>query len=93
MPKYRTKPVEIEAFQMTAETRHIPLGWPDWLQKAFKLRPIRAGSMHVLGGELVVETPQGPMPVAANDWIVRAGTGEIYPCGPETFTDYYEAVQ
>lgn len=92
MPKYRTKPVEIEAVQMTPELRHVPLAWPPWLKAAWKLRPVRPGSLHVVAGQLLINTPQGDMLVELNDWIVNAGHGQIAPCAADTFQQYYEAV-
>ena len=33
--KYRKKPVVIEAFQITQETRRNDSDWPEWLNRAW----------------------------------------------------------
>lgn len=36
MPRYRRKPLTIEAFQMTEEARLNRDSWPDWVKEAFE---------------------------------------------------------
>jgi hypothetical protein len=80
MPKFRKKPVVIEAFQWTGKER--PQDWPEWATKVV-----------LLGGrDLAVETLEGTMHADLGDWIIRGVKGEQYPCKPDIFYATYEPV-
>lgn len=98
MLKFRKKPVEIEAFQMTRDRRADNSDWPNWLNIAWQTGP------HVVGGvwckdypnsdgadQLVIGTLEGNMLVGWDDWIIRGVKGELYACKPDIFEASYEA--
>ncbi len=95
--KFRKKPVIIEAFQMTEETRRLNYRWPEWLHKAWNIERETPGSLYptekgTLHGTLSIGTLEGPLLVSLGDWIIRGVQGEIYPCKPDIFEATYEAV-
>lgn len=96
MPKYRKKPVVIEAFQMTKEHRWDNSEWPNWLNEAWNKEPDVAGSVYcsldVPDEELFIKTLEGVHRVGWNDWIIQGIQGEIYPCKPDIFGATYEPV-
>ena len=103
MPKYRKKPVVIEAFQMTLKARWNNVDWPEWLNKAWNLDRDEVGAVMprllfptldppASSDELTVFTLEGKMTVAMDDWIIQGVAGELYPCKPDIFEESYEAV-
>ena len=92
MPRFLAKLVEVEAMQWTGDnTRDVSL-WhtpdlsPHVLPSGWWLR--RSGATGVF--ELVIETTEGPLVAAIGDWIIRAPTGEVYPCKAHIFNITYE---
>lgn len=102
MNRYRKKPVEVDAFQMTFERRWDNSDWPEWLDRAWYrwermggLRPgpdIPVGRNHPLNNILILETLEGPVQVRVNDWIVKGIEGELYSRKPDIFELTYEKV-
>lgn len=99
MARYRKKPVEIEAFQMTKERRASNVDWPEWLHRAWSLPFTESGAVSCedypnSGGadRLVIQTLEGVHTVSWNDWIIRGIAGELYPCKPDIFEATYDAV-
>ena len=96
--KYRKKPVEIEAFQMTEERRESNLEWPGWMHKAWQLDRETPGSLYptdegTSSGTLSIGTLEGQHLVLWGDWIIQGVKGEIYPCKPDIFEMTYEQVE
>lgn len=95
--KFRKKPIVIEAFQLTKETRRDNRDWPEWLNRAWNLErhaigavaPFVDGDGH---GPLQVSTLEGIMKVSFEDWIIKGVKGELYPCKPDIFEATYEAM-
>lgn len=85
--RYRKKPVEVDAHQITAD---ILNGWyqdlPPWLFHHPMLRASRFDK------EMSIITLEGEMKVSENDWIIMGVQGEIYPCKPDIFEQTYEPV-
>ena len=93
--KFRKRPVEVEAFQMTQERRWDNSEWPEWLHAAWQRgagegglwcdadSPHSALSVGALGGVVNVEW---------GDWIIRGVKGELYPCKQDIFTETYEVL-
>ena len=82
MGRFRKRPVEIEAFR-------LPLAdpMPPWLAEAVaagKVRPYRGGAK--------IDTLEGLLTAAPDDWIIRGVKGELYSCKPDVFALTYEAV-
>lgn len=97
MPKFRKKPIVIEAFQMTRERRITNAEWPDWMNEAWNKERYTQGALYptTLGfdiGTLSCGTLEGIYEVSWNDWIIQGVNGEIYPCKPDIFEKTYEAV-
>lgn len=88
MPKFRKKPVEIEAIQY----------------KGYDINPIEVqvfigdGSWNwrwPSGGtkpELYIQTLEGELHVSPNDWIIKGVKAEFYPCKPDIFNATYDPV-
>lgn len=95
MPKYRKKPVVIEAFQMTPERRINNSEWPDWLNQAWNKSTTEPGALvnRIEGsgdGPLCIQTLEGLMNVDWGDFIIQGVKGELYPCKPDIFAATYE---
>ena len=96
--KFRKKPVEIEAFQMTKERRLSNEDWPTWMHRAWQLERGEIGSLYptVKGtgeGTLSIGTLEGQHLVSWGDWIIRGVKGDIYPCKPDIFELTYDPVE
>ena len=102
MPRYRKKPIVVEAFQMTEErylevynwsSRDIYDDWPEWLMCARNLPGGSLGSVFPRGAEVVVQTLEGRVPIRYDDYIIQGIHGELYPCKSVLFEATYEAVE
>lgn len=89
MPKFRKKPVVIEAVQMTKQMRNDLGPFPDWALPF--LVASRTGKIEN-SEVVVVKTLEGDMTVSDNDWIIRGVKGEVYPCRPDIFEATYDRV-
>jgi hypothetical protein len=81
VPRYRKRPVEIEAAQFTGSNglELLAEGWADeW------------SADHA--GDLVIHTLEGDHRANPGDWIIRGVKGERYPCKPDIFEATYERV-
>ncbi len=83
MPKFRKKPVVIEARQYTGMNGSALLGWVGGseLEEDF------------LGDYIEIHTLEGTMRADKNDWIIKGVKGEFYPCKPDIFAATYEAAE
>lgn len=96
MPKFRKKPVEIEAFQMTKERRMDNSEWPNWLHAAWNESRNEPGALQRVDMEaampdyLQIVTLEGLHLVSWDDWIIRGVKGELYPCKPDIFAATYD---
>lgn len=99
MPKFRKKPVEIEARLFAGSTAETMAVY-QWIEEN------TAGSFDPLGpvpetgvsidpatGQMMIATLGGAMRASVGDWIIRDVQGEFYPCKPDIFEATYEAVQ
>src|SRR5215475_13400054 len=100
MPKFRKKPVEVEAFQLTPESRANQESWPEWMSEAWNKDHTTEGALFPADypksngdDELKIFTLEGLHHVAFGDWIIRGVKGEIYACKPDIFEATYEAVE
>lgn len=82
MPKFRKKPVVIDAVLWTGEN-------PGELD-AFCGDSIDWNKAH---GELLIATSEGDMIAREGDWIIKGVKGEFYPCKPDIFEATYEPVE
>jgi hypothetical protein len=84
MPKFRKKPVVIEAVHWTGENYKDIYSFLE-----------SHGMMDVVRGEwgnLFIPTLEGEMIASPGDWIIRGVQGEFYPCKPDIFEETYEPV-
>ena len=89
MPRFRKKPVEIEAIR-------FEIGWTDehdLLRFGGEDNPFNYGAGP---GDLLswveIDTLEGTMKVADGDYIIKGVKGEFYPCKPDIFEATYESV-
>lgn len=89
MPKFRKKPVVIEAFRLGES-------WPDWFaDKVSEMIVVtfnRDGRYRGGPDGAIIETLEGPMRAENGDWIIKGIQGELYPCKPAIFEETYEPV-
>ena len=90
MPKYRKKPIVVEAEQFWPDKKPWPACVHGWGQQE--------GAHKVSYNELCyaevahVHTLEGPLNVSSGDWIITGVKGERYPCKPEVFEATYDKV-
>jgi hypothetical protein len=84
MPKFRKKPVEIEAAKWTGKNQGALMQWVERM----------GGRAHWRfdGDDLYIKTLEGEMHAAKGDWIIRGVKGEYYPCKPDIFESTYDFV-
>lgn len=84
MPRYRKRPVVIEAVQLSADTLAEVVAWCGGA-----VREVR-----FVGGAyaLIIPTLEGTLTASPGDWIIRGVAGELYPCKPDIFALTYEPV-
>ena len=85
--RYKTKPVEIEAYKYQAELGNNRL--MNWL--AQQGANVTGWVFH--DGEITIPTLEGDMKVSDGDFIIRGLKGEYYPCKPDIFEMKYEEVE
>ena len=90
-PRYRKRPVEIEAIRFTGDN------WDEL--RAFTSEGFRrsrwdhAGAPEGVIAEVWDKLHHSWIGVKASQWILRGVVGEYYPCADETFTATYDAVE
>lgn len=88
MAKYRKKPIEIEAVQVTKKFLENKSG-SEQLETVDGTRfTVRYSSEGVL-----IETLEGTMAAEIGDWIITGVKGEMYPCKNDIFKSTYELVE
>lgn len=90
MPKYRKKPVVIEAVQATGapESNREIIDWTRWSPT-----PASMDAHPERGRSLSINTLEGAHWVAPGDWIIKGVQGEFYPCKPDIFEATYELAE
>lgn len=86
MPKFRKKPVVIEAEQFVV-----------YSQNENPVSKIVNGVMFPVykddkGLHILIPTEEGTMRADNLDWIIRGVNGELYPCKPDIFEKTYDIV-
>lgn len=86
MPKFRKKPVVIEAIQFTDTSGPEIYNWisPHQPVSLRNLNEVRT---------IVMDTLEGEMTASIGDWVIRGVNGEFYPCKPDIFEKSYEQVE
>lgn len=84
MPKFRKKPVVIEASQFLFGPGHVvEVGKAMFMEFPIKYEP-------EVGLYLEIPTLEGVMRALEGDWIITGVNGEKYPCKPDIFEKTYE---
>lgn len=87
MPMFRSKVVEIEAFQLPGMNESLR----DFINWAANVGlPLPA---ILEDGSLPIETLEGTMRASPGDWIIKGLRGEFYPCKQDVFEQRYELVE
>lgn len=93
MPKYRKKPVVVEAVRWTGsnleEIRNF-VG-SDLIEECVELFDIKRTLKEMLV-DIAIDTLEGTMRVDYGDYIIKGVQGEFYPCEPDIFEQTYEEV-
>lgn len=85
MPKFRKKPVEIEAVQWTdGNGFHLV----DWITSHGAQAQLDRDADPSI---ITIDTREGVMTAQHDDWIIRGVRGEFYPCKPDIFKATYDA--
>lgn len=91
MPKFRKKPVVIEANQWDGSLDEATsiIAWV--LQKGGVAR-YHDDDAGPNGEHIMIDTLEGSMRTVPGDWVICGVQGEFYPCKPEIFEATYEEV-
>ncbi len=85
MPKFRKKPVIIEAVRYTRK--------PGNLLEITQLVGSSGRQVIKEGSALIIPTLEGDMRADPGNWIIKGIKGEPYPCKPDIFKETYELVE
>jgi len=104
MPRFRKRPVEIEArrvpdfdeYESAVEYVNTIVALGQWFNgKTYLMTPegeYAHDGAKVIGPHVVVPTLEGDMIGLPGDWIIQGVNGEFYPCKPDIFEKTYEPV-
>lgn len=94
MPKYRKKPVMVEAVQFLGTGRPPEIDGPEpaWYEAARTMDRGERGAITYHAGTLRICTLEGEMVAQPGDWIIQGVAGEIYPCNDAIFQATYQRV-
>jgi hypothetical protein len=82
MPKFRKKPVVIEAFRLGERGQPTPA--PAWFGSPEPSSITDEG--------IIIHTLEGDHLARWGDWIIKSVKGEFYPCEPDIFEAAYDLV-
>ena len=83
MPRYRKKPVVVEAKFLTDENKDQVFNWISCSKQPVFVKGKPAIKIHTL---------EGTMTASIGDYIIKGVEGEFYPCKPDIFRKAYEKV-
>lgn len=89
MPKFRKKPVVIEAMKFNGGWSDDGRNILDWMGKGGNWTAGGSGEP----GTMNIHTLEGTMTATAGDWIIKGVQGEFYPCKPDIFEATYESFE
>lgn len=92
MPRFRKKPVEIEArlYDPDAVEPQLLAAWSGGTVRTALAKPTDAGTVTAY---IDIPTLEGVMTANPGDWIIRGVKGEFYPCKPEIFSATYDPAE
>jgi hypothetical protein len=88
MPRYRKRPVVIEAVRFDPDGEHR-LSLPEGVTGA---PSPGADNWAYEGSRFYIDTLEGRMEVRRGDWVITGVQGEKYPCKDEIFRATYQPV-
>lgn len=91
MPKFRKKPVVIEAIQWNGDA-HSTLMIEQFVGQSLSLKENPNGTV-ADRYFLMIPTLESPHEANAGDWIIKGVKGEFYPCKPDIFEATYDLVE
>lgn len=98
MPKFRKKPVEVEAIQFNGNSNKQEI--ENFVGRELKSE-LESETAYVAGiappiFSLLIETKEGVMKAFRGDWIIKepfpTGDRDFYPCKNEIFINTYELI-
>ena len=95
MPKFRKKPVVIEAYQWTGGFNGMGYNADVWRYQDSRRDDLKRPCQHcnvAMGEHGWIDTLEGGHIVCPGDFIITGVEGERYPCKPDIFAKTYEAV-
>lgn len=98
MAKFRKKPVEVEAFQISMDTMSSR-DYPKWFADAIASGKVYQKKMNPnypvpnYPFACTIKTLEGDMDARVYDYIIKGVNGELYPCKPNIFIKTYERCQ
>ena len=93
MPKYRKKPVVIEAIQINGQDINCRRHWPLWLKDAYKDGFLYLKRVDSMCECFFIKTLEGEFRVNWTDYIIQGVEGELYNCKADIFHKTYEEVR
>jgi hypothetical protein len=103
MPRFRKKPIEIEALQLTWENWQAMCDFagvgPDRYLQPRGVYVDADGLPHEQAQDhadrlgMIIPTLEGEMLASEGDWVIRGIKGELYPCRSDIFDATYEPVE
>lgn len=93
MPKFRKKPVVIDAMQFdgTIASASAICQWANAGASEPLIDYVTQDGDDKNAHDMLVHTLEGDHTASPGDWIIRGVAGEFYPCKPEIFAATYEA--
>lgn len=97
MPKYKKKPIVIEAEQLTWSNwdnicDFVKLPWgPEGVRGVYTKDGVQTDEGENMG--LIIPTLEGEMLAIENDYIIKGINGEYYPCKPDIFHKTYDIIK
>ena len=90
MPKYRKKPVVINAEKVSVLLKNVAHAWgenPLWFIVAYDQHLVTLAY-----DGIYIKTLEGTMKGGMDDYIIQGVSNELYPCKPDIFKNTYEPV-
>jgi hypothetical protein len=90
MPKYRKKPVVINAEKVSVLLKNVAHAWgenPLWFIVAYD-----QGLLVLASDYILIKTLEGTMKGDIDDYIIQGVSNDLYPCKPDIFKNTYEPV-
>lgn len=90
MPKFRKKPVVIEAMQWTTKNYDEIVNFTDGAVSYYEWVQYNESGFNK--DMLNIPTLEGTMTASKGDWIIKGVQGEFYPCKNDIFLASYEKI-